>query len=140
MISEAIRSRDRRLPPRPNFRKAPCRDWPATAARLDARSNFSPQCTLWVYAKEMEVPITQFRREIFALANRALEGETITIAYKGKHLRVTAAPLKIDPATRFDRVTRIEFVHPEFQNREEVDMLPEMQREWEKDWEEQGLL
>ena len=36
----------------------------------------------------MEVPITQFRREIFDLANRALEGETITVAYKGKRLRI----------------------------------------------------
>lgn len=96
--------------------------------------------TLWVYAKDMEVPITQFRRDIFALANRALEGETITVAYKGKLLSVTAKPSKIDPATRFDRVTRLELSNPEFPDFENVDMLPEMQREWEKDWKEQGLL
>lgn len=93
-----------------------------------------------MYAKDMEVPITQFRRDIFALANRALEGETITVAYKGKLLSVTAKPSKIDPATRFDRVTRLELSNPEFPDFENVDMLPEMQREWEKDWKEQGLL
>jgi hypothetical protein len=72
----------------------------------------------------MEVPITQFRRDIFALANRALKGETITVGYKGKRYRLT--PLQI--------------INPEFPNFEDVDLLPEMQREWEKDWEEQGLL
>ena len=85
----------------------------------------------------MEVPITQFRREIFALANRALKGETITVAYKGKRLRLVP---EIDAATRFDRLTPMQIVNPEFLNLEDVDMLPEMQAEWEKDWDEQGLL
>jgi hypothetical protein len=89
------------------------------------------------YTRRMEVPITQFRRDIFALANRALEGETITVAYKGKRLRIVP---EIDPKTRFDRVTPLQIINPEFPNLEDVDMLPEMQREWEKDWEEQGLV
>jgi hypothetical protein len=88
----------------------------------------------------LEVPITQFRREIFALANRALEGETITIAYKGQRLRVVREAQEIDPATRFDRLTPLHIVNPEFPNLEDVDMLPEMQALWEKDWQEQGLL
>jgi hypothetical protein len=87
----------------------------------------------------MEVPITRFRREIFALANRALEGETITVAYKGKRLRIVPETQEIDPATRFDRLTPLHIINPEFPNLEDADMLPEMQREWEKDWEEQGL-
>jgi antitoxin (DNA-binding transcriptional repressor) of toxin-antitoxin stability system len=85
----------------------------------------------------MEVPITQFRREMFALVNRALEGETITVAYKGKRLRIVP---EIDPKTRFDRLTPLQIINPEFPNLEDVDMLPEMQREWEKDWDEQGLV
>jgi hypothetical protein len=84
----------------------------------------------------MEVPITQFRREIFALANRALEGETITIAYKGKRLRIVPETTEINPATRFDRLTPLQIINPEFPNLEDVDMLPEMQAEWEKDWED----
>ena len=89
------------------------------------------------YASCMEVPITQFRKDIFALANRALEGETITVAYKGKRLRIVP---EIDPKTRFDRLTPLQIINPEFPNLEDVDMLPEMQREWEKDWDEQGLV
>ena len=81
----------------------------------------------------MEVPITQFRREMFALVNRALEGETITLSYKGKRLRIVP---EIDPGTRLDRLTPLQIINPEFPNLEDVDMLPEMQREWEKDWED----
>ena len=88
----------------------------------------------------MEVPITQFRREIFALANRALEGETITVSYKGKRLRIVPERPEIDPATRFDRLTPLQLTDSDILYLDEVDMLPEMQREWEKDWEEQGLL
>ena len=92
------------------------------------------------FAHGMEVPISQFRREIFALVNHALESETITIAYKGKLLRIVPEPPGIDPATRFDRLTQLQIVNPEFPNLEEVDVLPEMEREWQKDWEEQGLV
>jgi len=88
----------------------------------------------------MEVPITQFRRDIFALANRALKGETITVGYKGKRFRFEPETPGFDPATRFDRLTPLQIINPEFPNFEDVDLLPEMQREWEKDWEEQGLL
>jgi len=86
----------------------------------------------------MEVPITQFRRDIFDLANRALEGETITFTYKGKRLRIVPETVEIDPATRFSRLTPLNGL--EFPNLEDVDILPEMQKEWEKDWEEQGLV
>jgi antitoxin (DNA-binding transcriptional repressor) of toxin-antitoxin stability system len=86
----------------------------------------------------MEVPITQFRREIFALANRVLDGETITIAYKGKRLRV--AP-EVDPVTRFDRLTSLKVLDSALPDAEEdAAMKSEMQAEWEKDWEEQGLV
>src|ERR1700730_10587844 len=76
------------------------------------------------YTVPVEVPITQFRREIFALANRALESETITVAYKGKRLRIVPEAAEIDPATRFDRLTPLQIVNPEFPNLEDVDMLP----------------
>jgi hypothetical protein len=82
----------------------------------------------------MEVPITQFRRDIFALANRALEGETITVAYKGKRLRIVP---EIDPATRFDRLTPLQIINPDFPDiMDDAAMKAEMQAEWEKDWED----
>jgi antitoxin (DNA-binding transcriptional repressor) of toxin-antitoxin stability system len=89
----------------------------------------------------MEVPITQFRKQIYTLASRALEGEPITIAYKGKRLRVVPEVQEIDPATRFDKLTKLEIVNPEFPDiMEDAGMKAEMQAEWEKDWKEQGLL
>ncbi len=88
----------------------------------------------------MEVPITQLRKDIFALANRVLEGETLIVAYKGRRLRMMPEISEVDPKTRFDRVTRLNLLTPELLSAEGVDMLPEMQKQWEKDWEEQGLL
>ena len=85
----------------------------------------------------MEVPITQFRKEMFALVNRALQGETISVVHKGQRFRIVP---EVDPTTRFDRLTPLQIIDPEFPNLEDVDMLPEMQKEWEKDWEEQGLV
>ena len=76
--------------------------------------------------------ITQFRRELFALADAALEGKEVEFVHRGKKLRVvpenvpdlldriTALPGAIDEHTDFAEVSR--------------DLLREMQHEWEKDW------
>jgi len=40
----------------------------------------------------MELTITQFRKDFYALADRALEGETIVFVYKGRRLRFELAP------------------------------------------------
>jgi len=45
-----------------------------------------------------------------------------------------------DPATRFDKLTPLQIINPQFPNLEDVDMLPEMQREWEQDWKDEGFL
>jgi len=74
------------------------------------------------------------------LANRALEGETNTLFYKGKRLRLVPESGRIDPATRFDKLTPLQIINPQFPNLEDVDMLPEMQREWEQDWKDEGFL
>ena len=85
----------------------------------------------------MEVPITQFRREIFDLVNRALAGETITVAYKGQRLRIVP---EVNPVTRFDRLTPLQIVNPDNPDlMDDAEMKAEMQAEWEKDWKEQGL-
>ena len=81
----------------------------------------------------MEVPITQFRREMFALVNRALQGESVTVTHKGQRFRIVP---EVNPTTRFDRLTPLQIINPTYPDLDDVDMLPEMQREWEKDWEE----
>jgi antitoxin (DNA-binding transcriptional repressor) of toxin-antitoxin stability system len=85
----------------------------------------------------MEVPITQFRREIFDLMSRALKGEDIVVSHKGQRVRIVP---EVNATTRFDKVTKLDIIAPGYSDLiEDVDMLPEMQREWEKDWDEQGL-
>lgn len=82
----------------------------------------------------MEVPITQFRKDIFELANRALEGETIRISYKGRLLLLEP---EIKAATRFDKVTKLDFLAPGGSSLiDDAEMESEMQAEWEKDWKE----
>jgi prevent-host-death family protein len=85
----------------------------------------------------MEVPITQFRREIFALMNRVLQGERILVTHKGQ--RILVLP-EVHPTTRFDRLTRLQVTNPEHPDLDDADMKAEMQAAWEKDWEEQGLV
>jgi multidrug efflux pump subunit AcrA (membrane-fusion protein) len=82
----------------------------------------------------MEVPITQFRREIFALVNRALEGDTISVSYKGKRLRIVP---EVDATTRFDRLTPLQVINPNHPDiMDDAAMKAEMQAEWERDWED----
>ena len=76
--------------------------------------------------------ITQFRRELFALADAALEGKQVEFVHRGKKLRVvpedvpdlldriTALPGAVDEDIDFAQVSR--------------SLLQEMEQEWEKDW------
>jgi antitoxin (DNA-binding transcriptional repressor) of toxin-antitoxin stability system len=79
----------------------------------------------------MEVPITQFRREMFALVNRALEGETITVAYKGKRLRIVP---EAEPKSRFHLLTPLQVINPDYPDLDDADMKAEIQAEMEADW------
>lgn len=83
----------------------------------------------------MEVPITQFRREIFELANRALEGETITIVYKGKRLRIEP---EMQSGSRWDKVTKLQILNPDGPGLEDESWKEEIMAEWLKEWDELG--
>jgi hypothetical protein len=87
----------------------------------------------------MEVPITQFRRDLFDLASRALQGEPISVTYKGKRLSFAPETVsEIDPETRFDRVTAMQIVNPAMGDLDDPEwkakLLQKMEAEWEKDW------
>ncbi|MGH9615380.1 MAG: hypothetical protein ACRD28_01480 [Acidobacteriaceae bacterium] len=79
----------------------------------------------------MEVSITQFRRNIFAFVNQALEGTDIWVTHKGR--RVKLSPDKT-PGSRLSLITPLEVVNPEFQERDHPSLLAEMTHAWEKDW------
>jgi antitoxin (DNA-binding transcriptional repressor) of toxin-antitoxin stability system len=84
----------------------------------------------------MEVPITQFRRDIFALANRVLDGETITVAYKGRRLQVTTAPTRSDPFAKLEGLQPLQIVNPNYPDLDDAELKAEMKKEMEADWAE----
>ena len=76
--------------------------------------------------------ITQFRRELFALADAALEGKTVEFVHRGKTLRVVPEEVP----DKFARITPMPELIDENMDWEAVsrELLAEMEREWEKDW------
>lgn len=84
----------------------------------------------------MEVPITQFRREIFSLVNRALDGEEVWVTHKGRRLKIVPEG---KPASRISRITPMEvMVDPSFDTNApafKAEMLAEIGKKWESDWE-----
>jgi antitoxin (DNA-binding transcriptional repressor) of toxin-antitoxin stability system len=91
----------------------------------------------------MEVPITQFRREIFSLVNQALDGGEVWIAHKGRRLKIVPEGR---PASRLSRITPMEILNPEaldltsppgdagLQAEVEAETMTEMKKAWESDW------
>ena len=79
----------------------------------------------------MDVPITQFRREIFTLVNKALDGSDVWVSHKGRRLKlVPVAP----PASRLSRITPMEIINSADGGLENTGMQAEMTRAWEADW------
>ena len=79
----------------------------------------------------MEISITQFRREIFELVNRSINGEHITIVYKGSRLQIAPE----NPAgSRLSRVTPLQVINPQFGELDEKAMKAGMEQAWERDW------
>ena len=83
----------------------------------------------------MEVPITQFRKDIFALVNEALEGSDVWITHKGRRLKIVPEGGGRD---KLSRITAMDILNPpDFDMNDDVfkaQWLAEMQTEWEKDW------
>jgi antitoxin (DNA-binding transcriptional repressor) of toxin-antitoxin stability system len=80
----------------------------------------------------MEVPISQFRREIFSLVNQALEGEEVWVTHKGRRVRI--AP-EAPPADRLSRITPMQILSPGSNLLNNQELLAEMTSLWEADWE-----
>jgi hypothetical protein len=86
--------------------------------------------TSW-YTDPMEVPITQFRREIFSLANQALEGGEVWFTHKGRRLKVVPEGRPVD---RLSRITPMDVINYAEGGLENTGLLEEMTRAWESDW------
>lgn len=87
---------------------------------------------MYAYVKviTMDVPITQFRRKLFALVNQALEGKEVWVSHKGRRLCLMpeAAPSKLS------RISPMEIIAAGA-NLEVDSWKTDMLRGWEQKWE-----
>ncbi len=81
----------------------------------------------------MEVTITQFRREMFELVNRALDGTEVWVRHKGRRFRI--AP-EGQTTNRLSRITPMEILNPEAPSLNDPALKAELQAEMEKAWED----
>ena len=79
----------------------------------------------------MEVSITQFRRDLFALVNKAMEGGEVWVSHKGQRFRIAPDG---KPVSRLSRITPLEVINPEATELGDSELREEMARAWEKDW------
>jgi hypothetical protein len=85
------------------------------------------------YAFGMEVPITQFRKQIFALADQAIDGQEVWFTHKGRRLRVIPEG---KPASKLSRLTPLDVI-PAGVDIDDDSWKEEMMREWEQNWDRQ---
>lgn len=83
----------------------------------------------------MEIPITQFRRDIFTLVNEALDGREVWVSHKGRRLKLVPEGR---PANRLSGITPMEIVTgsggASGLSAGDKAMKAEMTRSWERDW------
>jgi hypothetical protein len=83
----------------------------------------------------MEIPITQFRREIFSIVNQALDGTEVWVTHRGRRFRI--AP-EDQPASRLSRITPMEVLSSESSQLNDpafaAETRDEMKKAWESDW------
>ncbi len=84
----------------------------------------------------MEVPITEFRRQIFSLVNQALDGEDVWFTHKGRRIKIVPEG---QPLSRLSRITPVEIINPETRDlldaSRKAERTMEIEKAWEKDWE-----
>jgi hypothetical protein len=79
----------------------------------------------------MVVPITQFRKDIFSLAEAALKGAVVEFTHKGVTFKVV--PEK--PTDKVSNITPLQVINPQYSLESAASELrTEMEKEWQKDW------
>ena len=81
----------------------------------------------------MEVSITQFRRNLFALVNQAMEGTDVWVTHKGERFKI--APER-PPVSRLSRITPMEIVNTDGPDLDDPAWKDEMRLAWESDWDD----
>jgi hypothetical protein len=83
----------------------------------------------------MEVPITEFRKNIFALVKQAAEGKDLRFTHKGRRYRIVPEDGVGD---KLSRITPMQVLVDENFDLDDpafkAERMAEMEKEWEKDW------
>ena len=81
----------------------------------------------------MELSITEFRRNLFSVVQKALDGNEVWVRHKGRRLKIVPE----DAPSKLSRITPMDILNPgpdlEDSNFK-AQLLDEIQKEWEKDW------
>lgn len=85
------------------------------------------------YHNVMEVPISQFRRDLFRLIERSAEGEPLWVTHRGRRFRVIP---ETAPRRGLEALTSLRIVNPKGPDLEDPAWKEEMIREWESNWSE----
>jgi hypothetical protein len=79
----------------------------------------------------MLVPISQFRKDIFSLAEAALKGTPVEFTHKG----VTFKVVPEQSTDKIGNLTPLQVINPAYSLESgAVELRAEMEKEWEKDW------
>jgi prevent-host-death family protein len=84
----------------------------------------------------VKVAISEFRKNLFQLVDKALNGDVVEITHKGNTIRLVPEA----QVSKLDRLTPIHIFNPAFSEedhqRTSRELFAEIQREWERDWSE----
>ena len=83
------------------------------------------------------VTITDLRKNLFQIADLALQGQPVEFTHKGQVIRLV--PDK--KHSKLSRLTPMQIVNPRTPDLQEAKqvLLAEMEKAWTKDWDDQGL-
>jgi|SRR5579872_947466 antitoxin (DNA-binding transcriptional repressor) of toxin-antitoxin stability system len=59
------------------------------------------------YNADMEIPISQFRRDLFSIVEKALDGKEVWVRHKGRRVRLVPED---QPSNKLRRITSMEII------------------------------
>jgi prevent-host-death family protein len=83
------------------------------------------------YTSSMEVTISQFRRDLFQLIEKAAQGEPLYVTHRGRRFRIVP---ETPARTGLDALTPLQIVNPKASDLDDPAWKEGMTREWERDW------
>ena len=88
-----------------------------------------------VYVRDMKVTITEFRKNLFKLVERVIDGDSVEFTHRGATIRLVVPE---GPSSKLDRLTPRQITNPEMtekqhraaQRKMQAEILAEMEKDW----------